>query len=131
MRPISWRLQKAVSGGGALADLGIHMIDMANYLLGEAAWISCRTRTFIAARPTAAGSSQMAPVDVDDWALCLLGMKNQAEGSIEVTRMSGGLGDSCRIEIFGSKGSVEIDFSQQRQRQALRPRAQGVSSWQP
>ncbi len=56
MRPISWRLQKAVSGGGALADLGIHMIDMANYLLGEAAWVSCRTRTFIAARPTAAGS---------------------------------------------------------------------------
>ena len=26
--------------------------------------------------------------------------------------MFGGLGDSCRVEIFGSQGSIEIDFSQ-------------------
>ena len=111
-RPMSWRLRKATSGGGSLADLGIHMIDMVGYLLGDVSWVKCRTRTFIVQRPVAAGSSQMAPVDVDDWALCMLGLKNQAEGTIEVTRMSGGMGDSCRIEVFGSQGSIEIDYSQ-------------------
>ncbi len=112
MRPMSWRLRKETSGGGSLADLGIHMIDMVRNLLGEVDWVSCQTRTFITQRPLAAGISQMAEVDVDDWALCILGLKSKAKGSIEVTRMSGGLGDSCKIEIFGSLGSLEIDFSQ-------------------
>jgi predicted dehydrogenase len=111
-RPMSWRLQKETSGGGSLMDLGIHMIDMVGFLLGDVDWVKCLTRTFITQRPSAADSKIMAPVDVDDWALCMLGLKNQAEGSIEVTRMSGGLGDSCRIEIFGSQGSIEIDYSQ-------------------
>lgn len=111
-RPMSWRLQKATSGGGSLTDLGIHMIDMLRYLLGDVDWVKCRTRTFITQRPVAAGSAEMEPVDVDDWALCMLGLKNEAEGVIEVTRMSGGLGDSCQIEIFGSQGSIEVDFSQ-------------------
>ena len=112
LRPMSWRLKKETSGGGSLADLGIHMIDMVGYLLGDVAWVKCETRTFINQRPVSAGSSQMDTVDVDDWALCMLGLKNQTVGSIEVTRMSGGLGDSCRVEIFGSRGSIEIDFSQ-------------------
>ena len=112
LRPMSWRLKKETSGGGSLADLGIHMIDMVGYLLGDVEWVRCQTRTFITQRPLVAGSSQMADVDVDDWALCTLGLKNKAEGSIEVTRMSGGLGDCCRVEIFGSLGSVEIDFNQ-------------------
>lgn len=111
-RPISWRLRKAASGGGSLADLGIHLIDILRYLLGEVDWVKCRTRTLIPQRPIAAGSTETAPVDVDDWALCMLGLKNQAEGVLEVTRMSGGMGDSSRLEIFGSQGSIDIDFSE-------------------
>jgi len=112
LRPMSWRLRKETSGGGSLADLGIHMIDIVGYLLGDTDWVKCQTKTFITQRPVSIGSSQVDTVDVDDWALCVLGLKNKAEGSIEVTRMSGGLGDSCRVEIFGSQGSIEIDFSQ-------------------
>ena len=111
-RPISWRLQKAASGGGSLADLGIHMIDILRYLLGEVDWVKCRTRTLIPERPIAAGATETTAVDVDDWALCMLGLRNQAEGVLEVTRMSGGVGDSIRLEIFGSQGSIDIDFSQ-------------------
>ena len=112
LRPMSWRLRKETSGGGSFADLGIHMIDMVGYLLGEVSYVRCQTQTFITQRPVSIGSSQMDSVDVDDWALCTMGLKNKAEGSIEVTRMSGGLGDSCRVEIFGSQGSIEIDFSE-------------------
>ena len=78
LRPMSWRLKKETSGGGSLADLGIHMIDMVGYLLGDVDWVKCQTRTFITQRPLAAGSSQMADVDVDDWALCTLGLKEQS-----------------------------------------------------
>jgi len=110
LRPISWRLQQAPSGGGAMADLGVHIMDMTRYLLGEAVWVQCHTRTFIPQRPASKGSKEMETVDVDDWGLSVVGMQNGAIGTIEATRMSGGLGDSNRMEIFGSKGSVVVDL---------------------
>ena len=109
-RAITWRLQKATSGGGALADLGIHHIDLVRYVLGDFRWVQCRTRTLIKQRPKTTGSSEMIPVDVDDWAMCMLELENDARGSIEVTRMSGGIKDTNRLQIFGSQGSLEIDF---------------------
>jgi predicted dehydrogenase len=96
-RPTSWRLQHALSGGGALTDLGVHMIDMMRYLLGEASWVQCRTRTFISQRPESPGSSKLVPVDVDDWALCTIGLKNGAQGNIEITRLSGGMGNASSM----------------------------------
>ena len=112
LRPISWRLKHAPSGGGAMADLGVHIIDMVRYLLGEAAWVQGHTRTFIPQRPIAKDSSKMETVDVDDWGVSVVGMQNGAIGTIEATRMSGGLGDSNRMEVFGSEGSVVVDLEQ-------------------
>jgi len=109
-RPMSWRLQHAISGGGALADLGIHVIDMARYLLGEFSWVQCHTRTFITQRPKTPGNRDLGTVDVDDWGLCTVGLESGALGTIEATRMSGGMGDSTRMEIFGSKGSILVDL---------------------
>jgi predicted dehydrogenase len=113
LRPMSWRLSQAVAGGGALADLGIHLMDLIRFLLGEVAWVQCQTRTFITERPITAGSRQKGAVDVDDWALCSLGMQNGSSGLIEVTRVSGGTSDSSAIEIFGSQGTVKVDFENQ------------------
>jgi predicted dehydrogenase len=113
LRPMSWRLSQAASGGGALADLGVHLMDLIRFLLGEIAWVQCQTRTFITERPITAASSQKGTVDVDDWALCSLGMQNGSSGMIEVTRVSGGTSDSSAIEIIGSQGTVKVDFENQ------------------
>jgi predicted dehydrogenase len=112
LRPISWRLKWATSGGGALADLGIHVIDMLRYILGEVRWVRCETDTFIKNRPLKVGSNEMSSVDVDDWALCTIGLESGPRGVLEVTRMSGGVGDSMRFEVYGSKGSVVFDLGQ-------------------
>ena len=110
-RALTWRMQKATSGGGAMADLGIHYIDLVRYLLGDARWVQCHTRTLIQKRPKTTGSSEMATVDVDDWGMCILELENGAYGSIEAHRMSGGIRDNNRMQIFGSKGSLEIDLN--------------------
>jgi predicted dehydrogenase len=110
-RALTWRMQMATSGGGAMADLGIHYIDLVRYLLGDARWVQGRTRTLIQKRPKTTGSSEMATVDVDDWGMCMLEMENGAIGSIEAHRMSGGIRDNNRMQIFGSKGSLEIDMN--------------------
>ena len=111
MRPISWRLRGSTAGGGALTDLGIHFLDMIRYLLGEADWIQCQTDTFIKARPLESGSKELQQVDVDDWALCTVGMKNGGTGSVEVSRVAGGAEGIAFFEVFGSRGSLKIDLS--------------------
>jgi predicted dehydrogenase len=112
LRPISWRLKWATSGGGALADLGVHIIDMVRFILGEVGWVRCITDTFVKQRPVKAGSREMDLVDVDDWALCMLGLESGPQGVLETTRYSGGLGDNLRFEVFGSQGSAVFDLNQ-------------------
>lgn len=110
-RPISWRLKLDQSGGGALADLGIHIIDTLRLLLGDFSWVECQTRTFINQRPIAPGSHEMEAVDVDDWAICNLGLPNGAVGNIEVSRVASGNPNVMQIEIIGSQGALRFDFS--------------------
>jgi predicted dehydrogenase len=39
-RPLSWRMDFSKSGGGAMVDMGVHVIDLVRYLLGEFdAWV--------------------------------------------------------------------------------------------
>lgn len=110
-RPMTWRLRHAMAGGGALADLGVHLLDLVHFLLGEVAWVQCHTRTFFKNRPTSAGSNQMERVDVDDWALCQLGLPNDACGTVEVTRVAAGAGEESGLEVHGSLGSLKMDIS--------------------
>jgi predicted dehydrogenase len=105
-RPMSWRLRKSESGGGAFMDLGAHLVDLACYILGNVNGVSARMRTLIAQRYSANGSNQLETVDVDDWALCTLELKNGATGVIEVTRMAAGASEESGFEIYGSKGAL-------------------------
>jgi predicted dehydrogenase len=111
-RPMSWRLRRAQSGGGALADLGSHLIDLLRYLAGEVEWVRAETRTMIAERPTARGSTECQAVDVDDWAHCLVGLRAGGVAAIEVTRMAAGAGEATAVEVFGRKGALAVHLSE-------------------
>jgi predicted dehydrogenase len=110
-RPMSWRLRRAQSGGGAFMDLGAHLVDLTHYLLGEVATVRAIMRTFIQERPTTRGSDEREPVDVDDWAHVALELVSGAVGVLEVTRMAAGAGGASGFEIYGSRGSVAFRVS--------------------
>lgn len=105
-RPYSWRLDRQLAGGGALADLGVHLIDLVQFLLGEITDVSARTRTFVADRPAPGHPGGRARVEVDDWAevTCAAG---DAVGTIEATRAGDGQ-EETTLELFGSEGSIRI-----------------------
>jgi len=107
--PISWRLKKDSSGGGALVDLGSHMIDLSRFLLGEVESLSAWTKTFVNSRKTAAGKSKK--VDVDDWAMLMLDFVSGARGTLEASRVSPG-NEGFRFHIFGDQGAIYIDSDQ-------------------
>ena len=62
--PLVWRLQRSAAGSGALGDIGAHIVDMAQYLVGDLlTGVSALTETFVRERPLPAkidGSARRA-----------------------------------------------------------------------
>jgi len=105
-RPMSWRLSRSQSGGGAFMDLGAHLVDMAHYLLGSVASVRATMRTLIGERYTSKNSDQKEAVDVDDWMAATLELSSGAVGVIEVTRMAAGASQASGFEVYGSQGAL-------------------------
>jgi predicted dehydrogenase len=107
--PISWRLKKESSGGGALTDLGSHMIDLSRILIGEIESLSAWTKTFVKKRKFK--NNSFKKVNVDDWAMLMLDFISGAKGTLEVSRVSPG-NEGFRFHIFGNQGAIYIDSEQ-------------------
>jgi predicted dehydrogenase len=117
--PLVWRLQKDRAGSGALGDIGAHIIDVAQYVVGASiTGVTGLTETFIRQRPlpeassglAASGGSGTGEVTVDDAALFLARFASGAIGSFEATRFASGRKNAMRLEINGSEGSIAFDF---------------------
>ncbi|WP_053735434.1 Gfo/Idh/MocA family protein [Nocardia sp. NRRL S-836] len=118
--PLSWRLDKEKAGSGALGDIGAHIVDAAQFILGDTiSEVSGTMETFVPQRPVAAAhsglsgtavSGETGPVTVDDAALFLARFTGGALGSFEATRFANGRKNALRIEVNGSAGSLAFDF---------------------
>ncbi|WP_436849024.1 Gfo/Idh/MocA family protein [Streptomyces atriruber] len=118
--PLTWRLRKDRAGSGALGDLGAHIVDLAQYLVGEpVAGVSALTETFVRERPvlegassglTAAGGSRLGTVTVDDAAVFTGRFPSGALASFEATRFAAGRKNALRLELNGSEGSLAFDL---------------------
>jgi predicted dehydrogenase len=111
--PMSWRLRKETAGSGAHGDLNAHLIDLAQYLVGDITETVGMQETFIKRRPREAGAGKgTEKVTVDDASVFLARFargKNVAPGAygtFEVSRLAPGHKNYNRFEINGSEGSV-------------------------
>ncbi len=112
-RPFSWRLDVEKSGrGGALFDLGAHVIDLTRHLLGEFAEVLHLGETFIKERPLKDESSKKMPVEVDDVSIITFRLANGAIGTLESSRLATGVQDEVRFEAHGSKGAIRFNLMQ-------------------
>ena len=61
--PLRWKLQKTISGSGALGDTSVHLIDLGRYLVGEFKEVCGMMNTFVTERPLMDGNiaSQAPP----------------------------------------------------------------------
>lgn len=117
-RPFSWRTDFSRSGGGAIMDLGAHIIDLTRFLVGpgtgvgrggEFAAVRANMQTVITERPDPA-TGQMRPVDVDDVAQVQCHLEDRASGTLEASRLSTGVQDEIRVELHGSKGALKFNL---------------------
>lgn len=107
-RPMSWRLEKDKSFGGALVDLGVHMIDLVHFLLGNVMEVRGYTNTVYKTRPSKDGVSN---VTVDDFAHLDLTLGSGSWGTLEVSKVAAGKDEHTFIEIYGTKGSIRVDVT--------------------
>lgn len=113
--PHSFRTDR--EGGGALADIGSHIISMARYLLGPMAEVQADCRTIHATRPKALGDTHRTAVEVDDVTHALIRFENGVTGSIEANWAATARTMDLSWEITGTKGALA--FSQERMNELL------------
>ena len=109
-RPMSWRLEKEQGGGGALYDLGSHILDLIYWLLGDYAQVFALCETMIKERPIKGQPGKMGRVEVDDLSLMTVRMKSGAVGTVESSRLATGVQDDMRFEIHGEKGALKFNL---------------------
>ena len=109
--PWTWRLDPK-GGGGALADIGSHIIAAARYLVGPIERVQGDVATLVASRPVAQGAGARRPVQVDDIARAHVRFANGATGTLEANWIASGRKMRLDFEVTGSKGALA--FSQER-----------------
>ena len=93
--PGNWRQQMKTSGGGALMDMGVHCIDLIQYLTSsKAIKVAClkATKTF--------------KYEVEDSASILMEMDNGAFCYVDTNFNIPDAAGRGRLEIYGTKGSM-------------------------
>ena len=90
-----WRQDKSLSGGGALMDMGIHCIDLLQYISGLEA-VEC----------TGYAYNQTFGYNADDSAAVIMKMNNGALAYVDSNFNIPDAAAKCPLEFYGTKGSI-------------------------
>jgi predicted dehydrogenase len=107
--PLGWR-QRRSEAGGALGDIGSHVVDLARYLVGEIDHVTSAARTWTPRRPLAPGSEEYGDVEVDDEGAMIFGFRDGALGVAQVSMCAPGRRNNLAFEVNGELGSIEFDY---------------------
>ncbi len=91
-----WRGTRALDGGGALINQGVHTVDLLLWLLGDVVKVQART------------AAMLHQIETEDTALALLEFSSGALGQLQATTAAYP-GYPRRVEITGSKGTIILE----------------------
>jgi predicted dehydrogenase len=107
--PLRWKLT-AAAGGGVIADLASHVLDLLDHLIGPFASFSASTKIAYAERPLQEDPSKTGIVDAEDCVMLLARTASGAVGTIEASKIAMGAEDELRFEIHGTKGALRFNL---------------------
>jgi predicted dehydrogenase len=116
----SWFTQRAISGGGPLMDLGVHMLDIALYLLDEPAVRAVTAAMYAEFGPRGKGSSAASAMrktgvepgafDVEDLSTAFLRLQGGGTLLLESSWAQWIPKDQCYVTVYGSDGGASIEW---------------------
>ncbi len=112
-----WFTRKALSGGGPLIDLGVHLLDLSLWLLGHPRAVSVSASTYAAFGPRGLHYSRTGtgptgePYEVEDLASAFIRLDSGATLLLETSwAMHTAAGrDEYYLHLYGGEGGVELD----------------------
>lgn len=111
----SWFTQKQMSGGGPLIDIGVHMLDLALYLMGNPKPVSVTGSTYAEFGPKKRGIGNWGTpnwdgvFDVEDIASAFIKMEDGSSLTLDVSWAVHMDTDSMPfIHLMGSEGGASI-----------------------
>ena len=107
-KPMGWKQDKAMGGGGVLIEMACHVLDLIYYLLGRYAAIRMESLILYPERPGPDGTT--VTVSAEDHVLLGASMKNGAIGTIEVSKIMAGTNDDLTVALYGTKGAIRFDM---------------------
>jgi predicted dehydrogenase len=116
----SWFTRRATAGGGPLLDIGVHMLDMALYLLGEPQVQAATAATYAEFGPRGRGSSveptmrktaiEEGLFDVEDLSTAFLRLEAGGTLLLESSWAQWIPKDQCYVTVYGSDGGASIEW---------------------
>jgi len=109
-----WRLSTAHGSNGTLGDVGIHILDFATHIAGSSVTdVSGRLHTFDKAPGGAIGEYVL---DANDSVAMHVALENGAIGVVHATRFASGHINDIRLQIFGTLGGLDVEFTNNQSR---------------
>lgn len=106
--PLKWKLS-AAAGGGVIADLGSHVLDLVDTLVGPIDRVFSATHTAFSERPDPRDPTRSLPVDAEDSVQALVRLQSGALGTLGATKLATGAEDELRLEIHGTRGAIRYN----------------------
>ena len=112
-----WRVQKAAGSGGVLADIGVHILDLATAVAGDATRMRCELRTFPKMHEGRVYTEwQGRALDANDSALIEVDFAGGALGIVQASRWATGHVNHLRVEVHGTDGALRFDLDEGEER---------------
>lgn len=106
---MNWRMDRSITGTGALGDLGSHMVDAARFLIGEPLEITAMMSNLIAQREDPV-SGDPVHVDIDDFAAFVAVLENGIPAVFQTSRNAYGSENQIEISVYGDTGSLRMGW---------------------
>ena len=118
--PLSWRYDREQAGGGAIVDVGAHVLSVLEHVAGPVRRVvAADSRILIPERPVpagavtghaaVAGTGQLGPVTTDDVTTMIVELAGGGSAQVTVSRIATGVPNSLGFQLTGSQGSVSFD----------------------
>jgi predicted dehydrogenase len=101
----SWAVTKGKSGGGALLDIGVHVLDLTWWLSGRPAFKDCLASTYSKLGPGIA-ARQGGEWHVEDLAVGFLRFANGMSMELEASFASHVDAERVYLELYGTKAGI-------------------------
>ena len=113
--PITWRMDRAQAGHGAMGDMGVHLVDLVRWCFGEFARVFARGGVAYASRTRPDGQ----PADAEDHCAVLAELDSGAIVTLQLSRAARGANENT-LEVYGTAGALAYRLDRNEPKRWLR-----------